>query len=184
MPSPGPTAWRPRRCVARVSWPSGPAASGIRDPRRYATLEACGDQQDARVAYDLGFDTPAGRLWVASDGGDAAFRVARRGCFRAAVAMPDGATAADARAIRLRAHTRPPRRGEPRLPRGSGSARIDRVTRLFGLGPDDLPGPSVFDWSAGADLRPDGPPFELPIAAPAVAAGSASVPVAVPLAPP
>jgi len=140
-----------------------PGRKRIRDPRRFAYLEACGDLQDAQVAFDLGFAAPSGRRWVASDAAGERFRLARGGCFRAAVELPDGTTVADARALRLRAHTRPTRRGEPPLPRGAGAARIDRVTRVFGLGPDDTPGPSVFAWSEGADLRPDGPPLELPL---------------------
>ena len=79
------------------------------------------------------------------------------------MALPRGVTASDVRALRLRAHTRPPRRNEPRLPPGAGSARIDRVNLLFGLGPDDRPGPSVFSWSGGSELRPDGPPLELAV---------------------
>jgi len=139
-----------------------PGRARIRDPRRFAHVEACGAVRDARIAFDLGFATPAGGLlWAASDARGEDFRVARGGCFRAAVEMPEDAAPADARRLRFRAHTRPPRRGEKPLPRGSGAARIDRVTRVFGLGPDDAPGPSVFSWSAGADLRPDGPPLEL-----------------------
>jgi hypothetical protein len=150
-----------------------PRKRQIRDPRRFAFLEACGDVRDAGVAYELAFDTPSGRRWAASDAGRARFRVARSGCFRAAVVMPEGATVADARSLRLRAHTRPARRGEVPLPPGSGSARIDRITRLFGLSPDDLPGPSAFSWSEGGGLRPDGAPLDLAIGPPAGAAGSA-----------
>jgi hypothetical protein len=65
--------------------------------------------------------------------------------------------------VRFRAHTRPPRRGERALPRGSGWARLERVTRLFGLGDDDLPGPSVLSWSGSADLAPDGEAFDVPL---------------------
>jgi len=161
---------------------SEPGRKRIRDPRRFATLEACGEVRDARIAFDLGFAGSGGSLrWEASDARGEDFRVGRSGCFRAAVAMPEGSALQDARSLRLRAHTRPPRRGEKPLPRGSGSARIDRVNRLFGLGPDDAPGPSVFDWSAGADLRPDGDPVQIPIVG-RPAAGGGSVPAAVPLA--
>jgi hypothetical protein len=157
-----------------------PGRKRIRDPRRFVYLEACGELRDARLAFDLGFAGPGGLLWAASDAGGKDFRVARNGCFRAAVVMPQGAALADARRLRVRAHTRPPRRGEKPLPAGSGSARVDRVTRVFGLGPDDVPGPSVFSWSAGADLRPDGLPLELAIGGPAAAGGAGSVPAAVP----
>ena len=119
---------------------------------------------DTRLAFDVGLPAPNGGVsWQSSDAGRPAFRVARSGCFRAAVALPRGATVGDVRALRLRAHTRPSRGNEPRLPRGAGSARIERVNLLFGLGPDDRPGPSVFSWSGGGELRPDGPPLELAV---------------------
>jgi hypothetical protein len=152
-----------------------PGRKRIRDPRRFAYVEACAEVRDARIAFDLGFPAPGGGLrWVASDAPGRDFRVGRSGCFRAAVAMPEGSALAEALTLRFRAHTRPSHRGERRLPRGSGSARLDRVTRLFGLGADDAPGPSVFAWSAGAELPPDGTPLELPIGAAPPAGRAAS----------
>jgi hypothetical protein len=143
---------------------AAPGSKRIPDPRRFAFLEACGRVSDTRLAFDVGLPAPNGGVsWLSSDAGRPAFRVARSGCFRAAVALPRGATVGDVRALRLRAHTRPSRRNEPRLPRGAGSARIERVNLLFGLGPDDRPGPSVFSWSGGSELRPDGPPLELAV---------------------
>ncbi len=89
--------------------------------------------------------------------------IARSGCFRAGVALPRDAAASDVQALRLRAHTRLPRRGEKPLPKGSGAARIEHVNLLYGLGADDRPGPSLFSWTAGSALVPDGPPLELPL---------------------
>lgn len=141
-----------------------PGSKRIPDPRRFAFVEACGHVADARLAVDLGVAGANGALvWRASDAGRAAFRIARSGCFRAGVALGRGESATDVRALRLRAHTRPPRRGEPPLPRGAGSARVERVNRLYGLGLDDRPGPNLFRWSAGAELVPDGPPLDLPV---------------------
>ena len=143
---------------------AAPGSKRIPDPRRFAFLEACGSVSDTRLAFDVGLTASSGGVsWRSSDAGRPAFRVARSGCFRAAVALPRGATVGDVRFLRLRAHTRPSRRHEPRLPRGAGSARIDRVNLLFGLGPDDRPGPSVFSWSAGSQLQPDGPPLEMAV---------------------
>jgi hypothetical protein len=145
-----------------------PGSKRIPDPRRFAFLEACGSVRDARLAFDLGLAAPGGSLaWSASDAGRAGFRVARSGCFRAGVALPAGAALADVRAVRLRAHTRPPRSGEAPLATGAGSARIDRVNSLFALGPDGRPGASVLSWSEGADLRAEGPALELKVAPPA-----------------
>ncbi len=143
---------------------AAPGSKRIPDPRRFAYLEACARVTDARLALEVGVPGASGGLaWRASDAGGADFRVGRSGCFRAAVALPPGEAAADVRAVRVRAHTRPPGRDEPALPRGSGSARVERVNRLFGLGPDGRPGPNLFSWTGGADLVPDGPALELPV---------------------
>jgi hypothetical protein len=145
-----------------VSDTAAPGSKRIPEPRRFAHLEACGNVSDARLAFDAGLPADDGTLaWHASDAGRSDFRVARSGCFRAAVALPAGRSVSDVRALRLRAHTRPPRGNEPPLVPGSGSARVDRVNLFYGLGPDDLPGPSLFQWTDGADLAPDGPPLEL-----------------------
>jgi hypothetical protein len=143
---------------------AAPGSKRIPDPRRFVFLEACGSVSDARLAFDVALRRPDGALqWYASDAGRPAFRVARSGCFRAGVALPRDAAASDVQAVRLRAHTRAPRRGEKPLPRGSGAARIERVNLLYGLGADDRPGPSLFSWKGGSELAPDGPPLELPL---------------------
>jgi hypothetical protein len=141
-----------------------PGSKRIPDPRRFVFLEACGRVSDARLAFDVALRRADGTLqWYASDAGRPDFRVARSGCFRAGVALPREAAASDVAALRLRAHTRLPRRGEKPLAKGSGTARIERVNLLYGLGADDRPGPSLFSWKDGSDLAPDGPPLELPL---------------------
>jgi hypothetical protein len=143
---------------------SAPPGSGrIPDPRRFAYLEACGGVGDAQMAFDVGLPRDGRLDWLPSDAGRPGFRVGRGGCFRAAVALPSGRSVAEIRGLRVRAHTRPPGRGERALPRGSGWARLERVNRLFGLGADDIPLPSVLSWSGPADLAPDGPPSDLPL---------------------
>jgi hypothetical protein len=146
---------------------AAPGSKRIPPLDRFAVLEACGTVKDARLAFDVGLRSPGGETaWHASDAGGRDFRVARSGCFRAAAALPPPATLRDAVALRVRAHTRPRRRGEAPLPPGAGSARVDRVTGLFALGPDGRPGPSACRWSEGAELRPDGPPLVLRCPAP------------------
>ena len=141
-----------------------PGSKRIPDPRRFVFIEACGSVSDARLAFDVALRGADGALqWFASDAGRPDFRVARSGCFRAGVALPLGAAASDVQALRLRAHTRLPRRGEKPLPLGAGTARIERVNLLCGLGADDRPGPSLFSWKGDSALAPDGPPLELPL---------------------
>jgi hypothetical protein len=151
------------RREGRVVEGAEPGSGRIADPRRYGTLEACGVVEDAVLAFDVGLVQHGRLAWLASDAGRREFRVARSGCFRTAVALPRGAAVADVSALRIRAHTRPARRGERALPRGTGRARLERVNCLFALGPDDLPLPSVFDWRGPVDLSPDGQPVELSV---------------------
>ena len=135
----------------------------IPDPRQFVYLEACGDVDDAVLAFDVGI-VQSGRLqWLPSDGGGLArYRIARSGCFRGAVALPSGAPDA-LEAVRFRAHTRPPREGEVPLTPGMGTVRITRVNRLFRLGADYVPGPDLMHWAGEARLSGEGPPLELPI---------------------
>jgi hypothetical protein len=145
----------------RIDEAAAPGSGRIPDPRRFLYLEACGDLEGAMLAFDVAVQTGAGTTWVASDGALARARIARSGCFRGAVALPPGAGGARIEALRFRAYTRPAREAEPPGPKGAGTARITRVNRLFRLGPDHVPGPSLFRWEGEAVLAPEGPPFEL-----------------------
>lgn len=157
------------RREGRVSARARPGDKRIPDPRRFATLEACAPARDATLAFEIGVRGRDGVRWFASDGGRPEFRIARSaihfptGCFRGAVALPEGTTARDLVGLRLRAFTRIAGKDEPPLPRGAGSARLTSVNGLFLLDPDDEPGPSVLSWRGDAPLTPEGPPFEIPI---------------------
>jgi hypothetical protein len=144
---------------------AGRAGSGkIPDPRRFAFLEACAEVHDARLAFDVAVAGARGVEWAASDAADPRFRVARGGCFRAAVALPPDTPDEALRAIRLRAYTRPAARGEAALPPGTGWARLTRVNRLFRLGADFTPGPDLLRWTGHARVEGERAGFELPIA--------------------
>jgi hypothetical protein len=147
----------------RVAEGARPGSEKIPDPRRFAFMEACADVQDAQLAFDVAVRQGERVEWIASDAANPRFRVARSGCFRAAVALPGEAPPAAMQAIRLRAHTRPPAPGEAPLPLGAGWARLTRVNRLFRLGPDFLPGPDLLRWSGDAHLSGDGTALELPL---------------------
>jgi hypothetical protein len=129
----------------------------VPDPRRFVFLEGCAEVQDAQLAFDVAV---APGEWIASDGGRARFRVSRSGCFRAAAALPAGAAV---RALRVRAHTRPPGRGEAPLAPGRGRATLTRINRLFRLEVDFTPGPDLVQWTGAARLAGEGPAFELPL---------------------
>jgi hypothetical protein len=152
------------RREGRVAEDAMPGTGKIPDPRRFVTLEACGEVQDAALTFALGAAGHGGETrWYESDGGLPNFRVARSGCFRSAVALPPG-EAGRLVALRLRAQTRLPQEGEPPLPPGTGRARLTRINQLFLLGEDDEPAENLFAWAGEAALVAEGPPLELALA--------------------
>jgi hypothetical protein len=159
------------RREGRVAVDAQAGSGTIPDPRRFAYLEACVEMHDTTVSFEVGLRGADGQpRWYDSSHGLSDFRIARNpdhfpnGCFRGAVALPEGASASDLLGLRIRAQTRQPAEGEPPLPPGAGSARLKRVNKLFLLGPDDLPQPSVFSWTGDVPLTPEGPACELSIA--------------------
>jgi hypothetical protein len=152
------------RREGRITPDARPGSGRIVDPRRYAYLEGCAEETDAALHFAVEAAAPGGEpRWFESDGGLPRFRVQRSGCFQAAVALPPGTTAASVSAMRVRADTRLPHEREPPLPPGSGAARLTRVNRLFLLGEDFTPGPSLLSWSGDAEMKPGGAPVELPV---------------------
>jgi hypothetical protein len=156
------------RREGRVRSDARPGSKRVPDPRRFLTIEACAATVDATVAFSVGVRAPSGeKRWYDSDAGLPRFRIGRtatefpNGCFRGAMALPEGTREEDVVALRVRAFTRLPRKGEPPLPKGSGRARLERVNTVFFLGPDDRPLPSLISWRGSEDLQPEGPPHEL-----------------------
>jgi hypothetical protein len=144
---------------------AAPAGSGkVADPRRYAIVQACGDLEDATLAFDLGIDTGRGETaWHASDSGDPRFRVARSGCFRSAVRLPEGTTLAQLRSIRARAYTRPARNGETPLPSGSGQVVLRRVNPILMLDREFAPVSSRWSWQGTLRLAGESGPATIPV---------------------
>jgi hypothetical protein len=140
--------------------PDATAGSGkIPDPRRYATVEACGDVKDATLAFDIGVRGSDGTTtWFATDRGDPKFRIARGGCFRGGAPLPSGTTPSQIAALRIRAYTRPAREDEAPLPAGSGSVTLRSVNRVFMLDEHFVPVKSPFVWSGTLDVKTDRAP--------------------------
>ncbi len=145
--------------------PDAKAGSGqIPDPRRYATIEACGDVHDATLAFDIGVKGAGGDLaWYPTDRSDVRFRIARGGCFRGGAPLPDGVTPSDVAALRVRAYTRPPREGETALPAGSGHVVLTRVNRVFMLDRNFVPALSPLQWTGSLPVTVDSGPVDVPM---------------------
>jgi hypothetical protein len=147
--------------------PDAIAGSGrIPDPRRYATIEACGDVRDATLAFDVGVRRGSGLAWFATDRAEAAFRIGRGGCFRGAAPLPAGTSPADIVALRVRAYTRPPRNGEAALPRGTGRVTLRRINRVFMLDDGFVPSPSPIRWEGTLEVPTDAAPVTVTAAPP------------------
>jgi hypothetical protein len=143
------------------------AGSGkVADPRRFAYLEACGDVQDATIAFDIAVQSAGKDLtWHATDRGDARFRIGRSGCFRAAVPLPAGVRSANITRIRARVYTRPPREQEPPLPPGTGRVVLRRMNSVFMLDDRFKPVRSALHWAGALELRGESPPADIPATA-------------------
>jgi hypothetical protein len=130
------------------------AGSGkIPDLRRYVFVEGCTELDNATVAFSVRAPDGGASRWFDSDRGLPEFRIAHTGCFRGAVPLPSAAGKPDA--IRFRAYSRPPQKGEAPAP-AAGSVRLTRVNQLFTLGDDYLPRPSTLSWSGSIVLPLDG----------------------------
>jgi hypothetical protein len=146
----------------RIDPAAEPGSGKIPDPRRYATVEACGDVADATLAFDIGVRRTGGAItWFATDRGDARFRIARGGCSRDGAPLPDGTTPAQIVGLRVRAYPRPAREGEAAPAPGSGSVTMKSVNMIFMLGDDYVPSESPFTWKGTLPVKTDGAPVEI-----------------------
>ena len=156
----------------RVDESPRPGSHRILDPRRYVYVEACAATRDATLTFGVAVDGRDGLRWSESDAGQGEYRIIRQtsefpnGCFRGAAALPADAGEATLRALRFRAYTRRTREGEPPIPPGTAAASVLRVNKVFRLGPDFLPGPSLFEWKGALPLVVDGPAGEIDVGAP------------------
>jgi hypothetical protein len=160
------------RREGRVEEVRPPEAKTIPDPRRFVTLEACVATPDTRFAvfaFGVGVKQNGAVTFFDSDEGDARLRIERsddnlpNGCFRGAVALPKGVSAAQVAALRVRAFTRKAGKDEPPLPPPPGPAHLVRVNKLFFLKEDDMPGPNLLHWTGNTLLPLDGAAAELPV---------------------
>ena len=166
------TAKEARR-EARVVAAPPPGSKQIVDPGRYAVVELCTASDDTTFAtftFALGVSTGAGEpRFFESNSGMKEFRISRspdnfpNSCFRGAVALPEGTTPRQVSALRVQAHARPPRKGEPAPKNPAGPAHLHQVNKIFVMDAADQPGASFFWWKGNATLPLDGAPFTLEI---------------------
>jgi hypothetical protein len=146
------------------------AAAGtgrIPDPRRFAYFEACGDVRDATLSIDVGVRAADGTVaWLPSDRGDARFRIARGGCFRGGVPVPEGTDLAAIAGLRVHAYPRPPRQDEPPPPPGSGLVVLQQVNGVFMLDREFRPTRRTLEWTGTLNVPTDGSPTAVPTSTP------------------
>ena len=138
--------------------PDAPPRTGaIPDPRGFAYVEGCGTLNGARLTFAI----RAGERWIVSDRGVPEYRIARDGCFRAAIPLPPSVGLSQITGLRAQAHSRLPNGDDP--VGSAGPVQLTRVNKLFLLDEDYRPEPSRFHWTGSLTLVPDGPPAELPL---------------------
>lgn len=151
------------RREGRVDPAGQPGSARIPDPRRFAYVEACGELVDATLAFDVGVTKAPGQTeWFTSDRGEYRFRIARSGCFRAAVPLAEGVKAEEITAVRIRAYTRPRRDIEPILPDGTGRVKLQRFNGVFMLDDNYRPGPVRLRSDALIEARGEAGPVPIP----------------------
>jgi hypothetical protein len=134
------------------------AGSGtIPDPRRFVYIEACG----TLGGHALAFAVRTGDSWVQSDRGQRDFRIARDGCFRAAIPLLPITGSRHANALRVMAFERPPATGS--APPAAAPVKLTRINTVFMLNERYTPEASLLHWQGPARLRAGGPPLEIPI---------------------
>lgn len=144
--------------------PAAAAGSGrIPNPLSFGYVEACGELQDATLAFELGVDAGGQTGWHPTDRGNPRFRIARSGCFRAAVPLPPGTGPSNIRRLRARAYTRAAREGEAPLPAGSGRATLRRVNTMFMLSETFEPVPAGATWAGTLEVPADRGAVEIPV---------------------
>nr|MBA3297629.1 hypothetical protein [Acidobacteriota bacterium] len=151
------------RREGRIDPAARPGSAKVPEPRHFAYLEACAELDRATLAFDVGIQETGGTTgWYASDRGEPRFRIARSGCFRAAVPLPAGVTDDRLIAIRMRAYTRPRRDGEPVMPAGTGRVTLQRVNGVFMLDEHYRPGTSRLHWTGAIEARGESGPVPVP----------------------
>lgn len=151
------------RREGRIDPAGQPGSAKVADPTRFAYLEACAEVDQAILAFDIGVTREGRTEWVPSDRGEPRFRIARGGCFRAAVPMPDGVSVDDLTGVRLRAYTRPRRDGEPAMPKGTGRVTLRRLNGVFMLDGAYRPGTPRLVWTGAIEARGESAPVPVPV---------------------
>ena len=147
------------RREGRIDQAATPGSAKIPDPRQFAYLEGCGEIDRAVFALDVATRSADGRLeWHGTDRGEPRWRIARSGCFRAAVPLPRNTTIEMITQVRLRAYTRSRRDGEAIMPPGTGAVRLHRFNGVFMLDEQYRPGPPRLASIRAISARGEGEP--------------------------
>ncbi|MEO8361675.1 MAG: hypothetical protein ABI672_16695, partial [Vicinamibacteria bacterium] len=165
------TAKEARR-EGRVNPNATPGSKTIVDPTRYAVAEICTAADDTTFAtftFSIGVSQDHVVRYYDSTGGVPEYRISRspdnfpNSCFRGAVALPKGTRSSDVASVRVSAHARMARKGEPAPPKDAGPARLRRINKVFLMSSADLPEASVFSWTGETLLPLDGAPATLEV---------------------
>ena len=133
--------------------PDAPPGKGvIPDPRRYIYLDACAEVGNNALAFSVLVND----YWIPSDRGIVEYRVARDGCFRAAVPVPAKTDLNAAKAVRIQAFERPNKTV-------SSAVRLRTIAAVFHFDHRFSAHQRVVPWQGAIELRPGGPGHDIPL---------------------
>jgi hypothetical protein len=124
----------------------------IADPRRFVFVEGCGQLAEKAMSFAV----LLGTRWIPSDRGHPGYRIVRDGCFRVSIPLPAGATIKDVRGVRAQAFAREGKTN-------TAPAQLTHINTVFALDEEFVPGLPLLRWEGATELRPGGPPFDLPV---------------------
>ena len=140
----------------KIAADAPPGRGLIPDPRRFVYLEACGELNGAALAFAV----RVSGAWIASDRGMSEYRIARDGCFRAAIPLPASIGAADIQGLRAQAYVRPSNSAAAAPSSASAPVRLASA-RMFVLDQAFHPQRPFVDWRGTRTLTADGAAVEI-----------------------
>jgi hypothetical protein len=134
----------------KIESPADPLTNAVSDLLNYVYVDVCADQRGTELRFEAQLKGNPRRF--SSDHLDPKARIERSGCFRSSIELPPGSSASQIGAVQVQCLPVPLREGE--RPAKDPRALIHSIERVFTLGQDYRPQPSVLTWSAGTSLKP------------------------------
>jgi hypothetical protein len=135
---------------SKIESPADAASLKVSDLRNYAYLEVCAQQRGTELFFEV--QLKAGARWHSSTHGDPQARIARNGCSRSTIELPEGTQAKDLRALRIQCTQAPTQKGAK--PVAAPEAVLQSVPKLFLLDSSYQPAENLLNRTLQKSLKP------------------------------